>query len=92
MYEIGVADAISREVIMINDKLDKDEQDYPFDISYRRILDYENTAAGGQGFRKLLGDSIDFVLVKTAETNKETETENVEIDKLNQLEWQCDLQ
>lgn len=94
LYEIGVADSISREVIMINDRSEKEKQEYPFDVNYRRILNYDNTIAGGQDFKKVLRETIDFVLVKTAETNKEieTETENVEVDTLNQLVWQSNLQ
>jgi hypothetical protein len=99
LYEIGVADPIFREVIMINDRLEKindslekKKQDYPFDINYRRIVNYDNTIAGGQDFRKVLGKTIDFVLVKTAESNKEPETQSIETDKLNQLVWQSNLQ
>lgn len=94
LYEIGIADSIFREVIMINDRAKKKKQDYPFDVNYRRILNYDNTIAGGEDFKKVLRETIDYVLVKTAETNKKTESqmENVEVDKLNQLVWQTNLQ
>lgn len=94
LYEIGIADSIFREVIMINDRSEKEKQEYPFDVNYRRILNYDNTIAGGEDFKKVLRETIDFVLVKTSETNKEpeTQTENVEVDTLNQLVWQSNLQ
>ena len=99
LYEIGVADSIFRDVIMINDRLEnindsleKKKQEYPFDISYRRIVNYDNTIVGGENFRKRLAETIDYVLVKTAKPEKEPETQNIEIDKLNQIVWQSNLQ
>lgn len=92
LYEIGVADFISREVIMINDRLEKEKQDYPFDVSYRRIINYDNKIAESENFKKKLGDTLDYVLVNTANPTREPETQNIESEKINQLIWQSDLQ
>jgi hypothetical protein len=49
MYELGIAHAIGKEVIMIyNRRSVGSKSRFPFDISHIRTIKYENTAPGGK--------------------------------------------
>ena len=88
MYEVGVADAIFREVILINNRKAREKQDYPFDIKHRRILNYVDTITGGEEFRKSLGEMVDYALNKTYSEfheKPERQIEKIEIEKMDEL-------
>lgn len=62
MYELGIAHAIGKETLLINQ--DGTASKFPFDISHIRILNYRNTAAGGSELKHKLGPAIDSILTK----------------------------
>ena len=88
MYEVGVADAIFREVILINNKQGSQNQEYPFDIKHRRILNYVDSITGGEEFKKSLGEMVDYVLNKTySEFHQKPEMaiQETKIEKIDEL-------
>jgi hypothetical protein len=54
-YEIGIAHALNKEVLLLSQTLD----DVPFDLRHRRVLLYQNTAKGGVELRALLKKHLD---------------------------------
>jgi hypothetical protein len=65
MYELGIAHAVQKEVIMIYQKnVDGGSEKVPFDISHIRTIQYANNAIGGQKMKEQLSKTIDYVLSK----------------------------
>jgi nucleoside 2-deoxyribosyltransferase len=62
MYELGYANAMNKEVIMIYEK-NKQQKDvkFPFDIGYLDIIVYESDPSGGMTLRQKLEKTIDYV-------------------------------
>jgi hypothetical protein len=64
IYEIGVAHAMKKEVIMIYE-ISEHEPDFPFDIKHIRALGYPSDPSGGMKLQKDLESTIDYVMTKT---------------------------
>lgn len=62
MYELGIAHTVGKETILIHQN--SDQERFPFDISHFRIIDYQDSATGGEVLRTKLSDTIDSVLQK----------------------------
>jgi len=66
MYELGIAHTVGKEVILIHQS--GEDTKFPFDISHMRIINYENTATGGNALRKKMEENIANVLQKLKST------------------------
>jgi nucleoside 2-deoxyribosyltransferase len=63
MYELGIAYALQKEVIMIYQKRRGGKPTkLPFDVSHIRTIQYENDAIGGQEMKDKLSRTVDYVL------------------------------
>lgn len=62
MYELGIAHTVGKETILIHQS--DGAPNFPFDISHIRIINYENTAIGGNKLKDTLSGVIDSVLNK----------------------------
>jgi hypothetical protein len=51
-YELGLAHALNKEVILITQNL----RDAPFDLKHFRIIEYQDTIAGSEKLKKKLGE------------------------------------
>jgi hypothetical protein len=80
MYELGVAHALKKEVIIIYQKKIKELNKFPFDLSHIRSIWYVNDASGGQRMKENLSKTIEYVLSKAI---PQVSTENRMDDKLN---------
>jgi hypothetical protein len=94
MYELGIADALQKEVIMIYQKnMNSGSEKVPFDISHIRTIQYVNNAIGGQKMKEQLSKTIDYVLSKAlpqVTTENQTNTMFNE-DILNMIRAQHEL-
>jgi len=64
MYELGIAHALGKETIIINQK--NEASRLPFDIAHIRIIDYENTAVGSKDLEEKITATFHFVLGRIA--------------------------
>ncbi|MFZ1425269.1 MAG: hypothetical protein WAS21_00695 [Geminicoccaceae bacterium] len=62
MYELGIAHTLGKETILMKQK--DTSTKFPFDIAHIRIIDYQDTAAGGNALRVKLAATIDSVTEK----------------------------
>lgn len=62
MYELGIAHAIGKETILINQEGSASK--FPFDIAHIRILNYKNNAIGGKNLMAKLDAAITSVVAK----------------------------
>ena len=66
MYELGIAHTVGKEVILIHQS--GEDPKFPFDISHMRIINYDNTATGGNALRKKVEETIGSVMQKLKST------------------------
>jgi hypothetical protein len=64
VYEIRIAHAMKKEIIMIYE-VTENQPDFPFDIRHIRELGYIYDPSGGKKLKRDLDSTIDYVLSKT---------------------------
>jgi hypothetical protein len=85
MYELGISHTVGKETIMmIQHKSARTKQNFPFDMSHIRKIEYQNTARGYLRLKLDLSRTLQFVLeqlpkepyyVKTKKTESEQEND-----------------
>lgn len=53
-YEVGYADALDKNIILIIQKSQNDSEKFPFDVSGKRMIIYEDTIAGQKNLKSKL--------------------------------------
>lgn len=84
MYELGIAHALQKEVIIIYDN-DKLERKIPSDIRFIRARMYYNTASGGLKLKQDLTQTIDYVRSKIEKLQSTEEFEAAKKEENTEL-------
>jgi hypothetical protein len=83
MYELGISHTIGKETIMMTQRK-RHKQEFPFDISHIRRIEYRNVMSDYPRLKAELSDTLDFVLQQVAKESPVSE--EIEEDREEQLE------